>query len=148
MLYKRSDKSKRFVDFYYRTGIICFRKAKDDTQPSKQIVAQNILDVRMLNDQPEDIGRAFSLTTDKGIMQLVGPTIKDTECWTRILKLVIEMKQQGLSVETKNPLVFEREHIQNIFAPKQNRNTSNVLSNSFFSPQKPSQNITFQTINI
>ena len=49
-LLKRSDQSKRYVDFYYRTGIICFKKAKEDLQPSKQILASKLIDVRMLND--------------------------------------------------------------------------------------------------
>lgn len=77
----------------------------------------------MLNDQPEDIGRAFSMTTDQGIMQLVGPSIKDTECWIRIIKIVIQMNQSGVSVETKNPLVFERENMHTSFKPGQ-RNTN------------------------
>lgn len=59
---KRNNNEKRYVEFYYRTGTISFKMSKDDEKPTKSILASKIKEVRMLFDNPEDMGRAFNFS--------------------------------------------------------------------------------------
>lgn len=92
---KRNDKAERYVEFFYRTGTISFKQSKEDDKATKQLLASSIKDVRMLFDNPEDLGRAFSLTVPGSIFHLIAHSAKEAECWVRIFKIVLEMNHQN-----------------------------------------------------
>jgi hypothetical protein len=50
---KRQDQTPRFIEFFYNTGAIAFKKDAEDLKPTKTILAGSIKDVRMLNDQQD-----------------------------------------------------------------------------------------------
>jgi hypothetical protein len=52
-LMKRNDKSNRYIEFFYRTEAVSFKKAREDDSATKQLLASEIKDIRMLNDLPE-----------------------------------------------------------------------------------------------
>lgn len=72
----------------------------------------------MLFDNPEDMGRAFNFTIKGSIYHLCAYHSKEAECWVRILKLVKDMNFFKIPLADKNPLIFEKEQIQNPIFPQ------------------------------
>jgi len=59
---KRNNQQKRYLEFVFSTAILLIKEKKTDLKPTKSIFANEIIDVRLLFDNPNDVGRAFSFT--------------------------------------------------------------------------------------
>lgn len=63
-LLKKSDQTHRYVQFIYNSGIVLFKFNKDDTNASKEILANQIKNVRTLDQY------SFQITVDRSILNL------------------------------------------------------------------------------
>ena len=110
-LIKRHDKTPRFFEFFFGTGTVSIRLSKETPDTTKIILAEKIKDVKMIYDNPEDRGRAFSVTVPGSVFHLASYTAREAECWVRVFRLVRDMNLLKVSLADKNPFVFEKERV-------------------------------------
>jgi hypothetical protein len=110
-LIKRHDKTPRYFEFFFGTGTVSIRMSKKSPDTTKTILAETIKDVKMIYDNQEDRGRAFSVTVPGSVFHLASYTAKEAECWVRVFRIVRDMNSQRVSLADKNPFVFEKEQV-------------------------------------
>lgn len=71
IILKRNNNQKRYFEFIFSSAIILIKEKKTDVKPTKSIFANEIIDVRLLFDNPNDVGRAFSFSIKNMVFHLV-----------------------------------------------------------------------------